>query len=79
MLAEVAAIQKNNYGLSRPSDLAWCTKALVILNDKMEKIMKIVKSREVWGLLIKVISETIKMKKRKKGMIPSNLISNISC
>ena len=79
MLAEVAAIQKNNYGLSRPSDLAWRTKALVILNDKMEKIMKIVKSREVWGLLIKVISETIKMKKRKKGMIPSNLISNISC
>ena len=79
MLAEVAAIQKNNYGLSRPSDLAWRTKALVILNDKMEKIMKIVKSREVWGLLIKVISETIKMKKRKKGMIPSNVISNISC
>ena len=47
MLAEVATIQKNNYGLSRPSDLAWRTKALVILNDKMEKIMKIVKSREV--------------------------------
>ena len=78
-MAEVAAIQKTNYGLSRPSDLASRTKALVILNDKMEKIMKIVKSREVWGLLIKVISETIKMKKRKKGMIPSNLISNTSC
>ena len=47
-----AAIQKKIYGSG--------TTALIISNEEMEDIMKIVKSLEYSELLIKGISETIK-------------------
>ena len=46
------AIQKKIYG-------SWTT-ALIILDEEMEDIMKIVKSFEESGLLVKGISEAIK-------------------
>ena len=52
MSAKNAAIQKKIYG----SD----TTALIISNEEMKDIMKIVKSLEESGLLIKDISETVK-------------------
>ena len=47
-----AAIQKKIYGSG--------TTALIISNEEFEDIMKIVKSLEESGLLIKGISETVK-------------------
>ena len=56
-----AAIQKKTDGLG--------TTTLIISNEEMEDIMKIVKSLEESGLLIKVISETIKNEpKEQKGV-----------
>ena len=52
MSAADAAIQKKIYGSG--------TTALIISNEEMEDIMKIVKSLEELGLLIKGISEKIK-------------------
>ena len=45
----------------RPLDLAFPnkTKTLIISNDEMEDVMKIVKSLEDLGLLLKGVSETI--------------------
>ena len=60
MSAADAAIQKKIYGSSFPSDLALRTTPLIISNEKMADIMKIVKSAEESGLLVKGISETIK-------------------
>ena len=55
-----AVIQKKVYGSG--------TTALIISNEEMEDIMKIVKSLEESGLLIKGISETIKNEaKEQKG------------
>ena len=54
------AIQKKIYGSG--------TTALIFWNEEMEDIMKIVRSLEESGLLIKGISETIK-----------NVVRNISC
>ena len=42
------------------------TSALIILNEDMEHIMKIFKSLEESSLLIKWVSETIKMNQNKK-------------
>ena len=58
------AIQKKIYG-SR-------TTALIISNEEMSDIMKIVKSLEESGLLVKGISETIKneTKEQKGGFVP---------
>ena len=53
-----AANQKKIYGSG--------TTALIISNEEMEDIMKIVKSLEELGLLIKGISKTIKMKQISK-------------
>ena len=47
-----AAIEKKSFGL-------WTT-ALIISNEEMGDIMKIVKSLEESGLVIKCVSETIK-------------------
>ena len=47
-----AAIEKNIYGTG--------ASALIIANEEMRDFMKIVKSLEKTGLLIKVISETVK-------------------
>ena len=61
MSAADAAIQKNIYGSG--------TLALIISNEQMEDIMKIVKSPEESGLLVKGISETIKNEtKKQKGV-----------
>ena len=48
------------------------TTVLTITNEEMEDIMKIVKSLEESGLLIKGISETIKnqAKEQKEGFLP---------
>ena len=55
---------------AHPSDLAKRT-ILIILNEKMSDIMKIVKSHEESCLLIKGVSETIKneAKERKVGFL----------
>ena len=61
-------------------DLALRTPALIISNEEMKDIMKIVKSLEESVLLIKGINETIKNEaKEKKNWISLNVISNISC
>ena len=64
MSATDAAIQKKIYGSG--------TTALIISNEEMKDIIKIVKSREESGSLIKGISETIKneTKEQKRGFIP---------
>ena len=63
-------IQTNN-GLGHPSVLALRTTALIISNEEIEDIMKIVKSLE---------ESELKMKQRnKKGTIFSNNIRYISC
>ena len=60
MSATDAAIKKKIHGSSAT--------ALIILNEEMEDIMKIVKSLEESRLLIKRIRETIKNKaKKRKG------------
>ena len=64
MSAADAAIQKKIYGSG--------STALIISNEEMEDIMKIVKSLEESGLLIKGITETIKneTKEQKGGFLP---------
>ena len=57
-----AAIQKKIYGSG--------TTTAIISNEKMEDIMKIVKSLEESGLLTKVIGETIENKDQKGGFLP---------
>ena len=61
-----AAIQKKIYRLDHPLELASRTTALIISTEEMEDIMKVVKSLEESGLLIKVISETIKNEANKQ-------------
>ena len=53
-MATDAAIQKKMFGSG--------TMALIISNEEIEYIMKIVTSLEESGLLIKGVSEAIKMK-----------------
>ena len=75
MSAADTAIQKKMYRSDRPSNLASRTTALIISNEEMENIMKIVKSIEESGLLMKGISETIKNEaKEQKGGFLSMLI-----
>ena len=73
-------VKKKIYGSSCPSDLASCTVALIISNEDVEGIMKIVKSLKESGFLIKKKKvKQLKMKqKNKKRWISSNLIWNIS-
>ena len=76
MSAADAALQKKQlfkiYGSGHPSDLASRTTALIISNEEMEDIKKIVKSLEESGLLLKGISEIIKneTKEQKGGFLP---------
>ena len=75
MSASDAAIQKNIYGSG--------TTALIISNEEMEDIMKIVMSLEESGLLIKVIInksliKQLKMKQKNKKEDFFNVIRNIS-
>ena len=79
MSAADAAIQKKIYGSGRPSDLAPHTTALIISNEEMEDIMKIVKSLEESGLLIQEISETIKNEtKEQKARFLSILLGTLA-
>ena len=57
-----AAIHKKMFGFAtRPSDLAKQT-TLIIFNEEINDVMKIAKSFEEFGLLIKCVSEAIKNK-----------------
>ena len=78
MSAADAAIQKKIDGSGHPSDLASRTTALITLNDEMEDIIKIIKSLEESGFLIKEIVKKNKAKEQKIG-ISFNVIRNISC
>ena len=54
------------------------TTALIISNEEMNDIMKIVKSLEEFGLLIKGASETIKNEaKEQKGQFLSMLLDTL--
>ena len=71
MSAANAAIQKKTYGSG--------TTTLIISNEEMEHIRKIVKSLEESGLLIKGISETIKNEaKEQKGGFLSVLLGTLA-
>ena len=61
-----AAIQKKRIGSGRPSDLASRMATLVISNEELNDIMKIFKSLEESGLLIKDISEMKQIKNEAK-------------
>ena len=50
----------------RPSDLASGTTPLIISNEEMNDIMKIVKYLKGFGLLIKEVREKLKTKQKKK-------------
>ena len=51
---------------SCPSDLALCNTTLIIANEEMNNIMKIIKSLEESGLLIKALVKQLKMKQKNK-------------
>ena len=62
---------------TRPSDLAKRT-TLIISNEEMNDIMKIVKSLEESGLSVKGVSETIKNEaKEQKGGFLGMLLSTL--
>ena len=82
-----AAIHKEILGSGRrPSDLASCppdldsrATKLIISSEKINDIIKIVKSLEESGLLIKGVSERIKMKKKTRSKISWNVIRHFRC
>ena len=78
-LATDAGIHKNILGSGkRPSDYASHKTTLIISNDEMEDIMKIVKSLEDFGLLLKGVSKTIQNEaKEQKGGFFSMLLGTI--
>ena len=51
---------------SRSSDLVLCNTTLIIANEEMNNIMKIIKSLEESGLLIKALVKQLKMKQKNK-------------
>ena len=51
---------------SHPSDLVLCNTTLIIANEEMNNIMKIIKSLEESGLLIKPLVKQLKMKQKNK-------------
>ena len=71
-------IQKKVFGSGHPLDLALHTTTLTISNEKMNDIMKIVKSLKESSLLIKSISKTIKNEaKEQKGEFLSMLLGTL--
>ena len=60
-----ATIHKKIFGSGHLSNLALHTRTLIILNEEMNDIIKIVKSLEESGLLIKGVSKTNKNKAKK--------------
>ena len=75
MSATHAAIQNKIYGSGHSSDFASRITGLIISNEEMEDIMKIVKSLEEWGLIVKGINEIIKneTKEQKGRFLPTPL------
>ena len=61
-----AKIHKKMFGSGRPSDLGPRTTTLIISNEEMNNITKIVESLEESGLLIKGVSRTIKNEAKNK-------------
>ena len=85
MSAAEAAIQKKMYRSDCPSDLAMHTTALIISNEEMEDIMKIVKSLQELELLIKGVCEKIKSEAKKQkcrflpmllGILAASILGN---
>ena len=74
-----SAIHKKMFGSGRrPSDLASRTTTLIVSNEEMNDIMKIIKFLEEYGLLIKRVSETIKNEaKEQKGGFLSMLLDTL--
>ena len=66
-----AAIHKKMFGSSRPSDLASRNTTVMISNEEMNDIIEIITSLEESGLLIQVVSETMKSdaKEQKGGFL----------
>ena len=62
-----AAIHKKMFGSDRPLDLASRTKTLVVSNEEINDITKIVNFLEESGLLIKVLVKQFKMKQKNKN------------
>ena len=60
-----AAIQNRIHGSGHPSNLA---QQATILNEEMKDFMKIVKSLEESGLLMKGATETIELMQNNKNM-----------
>ena len=56
----LTVIHKNMFRSGRPSDLDSRVTILIISNEEMNEIIKIVKSLEESGLLIERVSETIR-------------------
>ena len=74
------AIHKKMFRSGHTSDLASCVTTLIISNEEMTDIMKIVKSLEESGLSIKGTSETIKNESKKtKSRISQYAIRYITC
>ena len=62
-----------------PLDLASLNTTLIISNEEMNDIMKIIKSLEESGLLIKDVNKTIKNEaKKQKSGFPSMLLGTLS-
>ena len=86
-LAESVLIPLGLTAVASPTDAAIHKKlfgsgfaTLIISNDEMNDIMKIVKSLEELGLLIKGISKTIKNEAKKtKRRISRNVIRHFRC
>ena len=57
---------KKIFGSGHPLDSTLHTTTLIISNDDMKEIMKIVKSLEDSGLLLKGVSETIQNEAKEK-------------
>ena len=87
LAAADTAIHKKMFGSGPPSDLDSCNTKLIISNEEMNDVMKIIKSFEESGLLIKGISETIINEAKKKngwflgmllGTLGASLLGNLS-
>ena len=73
--AKDAAVQKKIFELEHPLNLALRTTTLVFSNEDMNDVMKIVKSLEKSGLLIKGVSQTVEneAKEQKGGFLGMSL------
>ena len=73
-----AGIHKKILGSGHPLDLAPHNTILIISNDEMDDILKIVKSLEDSGLLLKGVSETIQHEaKEQRGGFLSMLLGTL--